>query len=167
MNYFFTSDEHLDHPGIMTHSPGPFASLEERNEFIVASHNERVKANDRVYMIGDVAWKNHKQWVDRLNGHKILIVGNHDKMNVEGLSAFQEVYDICRIQLNKQKIIMCHFPMESWWGKGGDAWMLHGHTHNIKLITNKKIYVGVDGRRDFAPWSLEELKEIMDELPKF
>ena len=167
MEIYITSDEHYDHEASIRHSARPFSNAKEMNKAIIESHNKRVKSTDTVYHVGDFAWKNHKEFIDRLNGKHILIVGNHDKMNIDALRAFSAVHDIAQISHKGQKIVLCHFPMESWWGQGGGTWMLHGHTHAMKLIPKKRLYVGVDARRDFAPWSFEELKEVMDELPRF
>lgn len=165
---FFTSDQHFDHEAVIRHSGRPFKCKEEMNEFIIEAHNRVVGEYDHVYHIGDFAWKNHSSFVKRLKGIKHLLIGNHDKMNVEGLSCFDHVNDICQLNIAGIRVVMCHFPMESWWGKGGGAWMLYGHTHRVNLIPNKRFYVGVDARRDFAPWEFEELKElVMDDLPRF
>lgn len=165
MNTFFTSDEHYGHPNILKHSRRPFESVDEMNEGLIEAHNRKVGAHDIVYHVGDFAWKNHWQYIERLNGRHILIVGNHDKMSIESLAKFYQVHDMCRMKLNGRKIILCHFPMESWWNKGGGAWHLHGHTHRMVLRPMRRLYIGVDARRDMAPWAYEELAEILEELP--
>lgn len=167
MNTFFTSDQHFNHEPVIGYTGRPFSTVDDMNEYIIEQYNSVVKENDHVYHIGDFAWSMHSTFARRLNGVKTLLVGNHDKMNVEGLSAFNYVHDMVRTKINGIRIIMCHFPMMSWWNCGGSAWMLHGHTHKIELTCRKRLYVGVDGRRDFKPWSFEEVKEVMDELPRY
>jgi calcineurin-like phosphoesterase family protein len=55
--------------------------LEQHDEALVDGWNSLVGKKDRTFIIGDFAWNNHKRYANRLNGKKILIAGNHDKMS--------------------------------------------------------------------------------------
>jgi calcineurin-like phosphoesterase family protein len=53
------------------------------NEMIVHNWNAIVRPDDTVYHLGDVALgpiEDSLKYIGRLNGHKILVVGNHDRM---------------------------------------------------------------------------------------
>lgn len=79
---WFTSDHHLGHDNIITLSGRPFGTVEEMNEVLIERHNEVVRKNDLVWVLGDVAMGKIKEtlplWA-RFNGRKILVAGNHDR----------------------------------------------------------------------------------------
>src|SRR6478735_2856912 len=81
---FFTSDTHFYHERIISLSNRPFKDVDHMNEMIVLNWNSKVGADDTVYHLGDVMlgqnFVEHLPLLDRLNGHKILVVGNHDRM---------------------------------------------------------------------------------------
>ena len=94
MNYWWTSDYHLGHDNIRKYCCRPFKSLKQMNETIIKNHNERVKPEDVVFMIGDFCFKNSsggkkgegtlitaKEYEKKLNGKIIFIKGNHDRNN--------------------------------------------------------------------------------------
>ena len=65
-------------------------------------------------------------------------------------------------------IILCHFAMRVWDKSHKGSIMLFGHSHNsLADYTNslgqkfKTMDVGIDTRKDFKPYSLEEILEIM------
>lgn len=54
------------------------------NEFMVMMYNRAVKPEDRVYMLGDVAFnKRDLVILNRMNGRKVLIKGNHDNLDLK------------------------------------------------------------------------------------
>ena len=82
MELFLTADHHFGHLKICEMTNRPFASVEEMNETLIANHNAVVKPGDRVIFLGDVCMgklANTLPLVARMNGHKILILGNHDR----------------------------------------------------------------------------------------
>lgn len=79
---WFTSDTHFGHANIIRLSNRPFGSVEEMNEEIVRRWNEVVSPDDSVIHLGDVALGSIAESlpiVSRLNGAKMLVVGNHDR----------------------------------------------------------------------------------------
>ena len=50
------------------------------NEVLIQRWNEKVKPSDIIFHLGDVAFGGSELWnriMPQLNGHKILILGNH------------------------------------------------------------------------------------------
>jgi calcineurin-like phosphoesterase family protein len=85
MAIFFTSDTHFNHVlAYETYCPRRhelFSSLEEMNEALIVNWNSIVGPEDTVYHLGDFAMGDRKRFMEfrrRLNGHIILIFGNHD-----------------------------------------------------------------------------------------
>lgn len=166
---YFSADTHLDHPNSIKHCKRrwlregdlddkgrwvsdeiKFARTEEMNEGIVTDWNSVVSKHDTVYIAGDMAWKNHRKWIMALNGKKILIIGNHDKMPqdaldlfkpdwvcedmtlreaVKNMAQFREVHWKLRRNICGQDMTIIHEPMRSWPNSVHGAWCVHGHVH--------------------------------------
>lgn len=83
MSTFFTSDLHLGHQNIIKYCSRPFGSVEEMNETLISNYNEMVSESDWVYFLGDICMGKIAETlplVSRLNGKKVLIAGNHDRV---------------------------------------------------------------------------------------
>lgn len=80
MAIFFTSDTHFAHRNSMRYCGRPFTTVEACDEAMVSRWNSVVRPEDTVYHLGDVSMhiKPIERLIPRLNGKKILIVGNHD-----------------------------------------------------------------------------------------
>jgi len=68
--------------------------IQAHDKALIENWNNVIKhPKDRVYILGDLAFRNHLDHLKALNGNKILIKGNHDKMN-------QECYDLFKPDVN-------------------------------------------------------------------
>lgn len=77
---WISSDFHFGHENIIKYSNRPFKDVIEMNEMLVENHNKLVKPQDKYYCLGDVYFgKRGQGYLKRLNGHKRLIIGNHDE----------------------------------------------------------------------------------------
>lgn len=84
-NVFLISDTHFNHGNILTfkdENGNPlrvFNDVIEMNEVMVERWNARVQPKDKVYHLGDIAiGKKGLSLLERCNGTKVLIKGNHD-----------------------------------------------------------------------------------------
>lgn len=80
---FFTSDTHFGHRNIIKYSNRPFDDVNHMNEVLIKNWNETVGPEDTIFHLGDVALGPWEAWdgiLTRLNGYKILVVGNHDRI---------------------------------------------------------------------------------------
>ena len=85
-NTWIIADTHFGHENINIHEPirkqqayqNGFSSSDE---YMIYQWNSIVKEGDTVFHLGDFAFKHKdiKKLSERLNGDKILLVGNHDK----------------------------------------------------------------------------------------
>ena len=78
---YFIADTHFNHANIIKYCNRPFKNTYEMNEYIIKKWNSVVKEADTVYHLGDVGFgslQEVKSLVERLNGRKILLRGNHD-----------------------------------------------------------------------------------------
>ena len=156
---WFTADLHLDHLNTINFDKRPFASIEEMNDAIVQRWNTKVDRKDEVYIIGDFAWKNHGHWIQALTGKKHLLVGSHDKMAQNYLRNFNSVSPLKQITIDRQPIVMCHWALRTWQGKGYGTLDLYGHSHG-RLNEHIDSYHSDVGCMvwDYTPVSFEELK---------
>jgi calcineurin-like phosphoesterase family protein len=143
----------------------PFSSTEEMNNTIIKNYNTVVKPKDEVYMLGDFAFVKSVQEIEtllsQLNGKKYLIYGNHDR-NFINQSSFIWKKDIAKINIQGQKIILCHYSMRVWDCSHYGSWNLYGHSHNCLEEFDNILAcdVGVDAW-NFCPVSFEQIKEKM------
>lgn len=166
---WFTSDLHLNHRAVVSMCERPFESVEEMNEVLIRNFNERVKKNDTVYILGDIAHRTPvieaNNLIRKLNGKKILCKGNHDKRYDPSL--FEGIYDFLEITVNGMNLSFMHYPMMSWPKSRYGSIHLHGHLHSKgdynlqqKAEGILRYDVGVDGNH-FCPVSIEEIKEFL------
>ena len=168
-NVWFTSDWHLGHARVIEYSHRPYADIEEMNESIITNYNSRVRAGDRCYFLGDFAFvrpPDAVRFVQRLNGQKFLIFGNHDRRlrdNKPFMDEWEWGKDFAEITVDEIKIVMCHYPLLAWNKSHYGSWSLHGHSHgSLKEDPHaRRVDVGVDPFGYF-PVSFDELKVIMD-----
>ena len=170
---YYTSDLHLNHKNIIRLCNRPFQSVEEMNDTLVRNWNNKVKPTDEVYFLGDFCWGKDTandryeivKYLNRLNGRKYFITGNHDynfgkRQSVDGYCEWVRNY--AEIRDNGRNVVLFHYPIEDWDGKYRGSYHLFGHIHNNTPELNTKIpnrfNVCVDVN-DFEPKTLDELIE--------
>lgn len=168
---FFTSDLHLGHEGILKYCHRPFASVEEMNRTLIRNYNAVVTPDDTVYILGDLSYKipvsEANGMISRLNGHKHLICGNHDKSYDESL--FEEVCDYKQIFECGRHFTLMHYPMLEWAKMRNKSIQLHGHSHNEGMEYNLsckaqgilRYDVGVDAN-GYYPVSISTILNFID-----
>lgn len=172
---WFTSDTHFHHRNLMQHYAhrSVFADEVEMTEFQITLWNSLIKPKDIVYHIGDFGAYHHADSiavVKRLNGRKHLVPGNHDIKLIkqaEFTRHWTEVfpYSYKEISVDKQKIILCHYPIWEWNQLHRGSWHLHGHLHGKPHgIPGKILDVGVDGNA-LRPYNLSDVREFMETRP--
>ncbi len=78
---YLIADTHFGDAAILRYESRPFQSVEEMDEAIIRNWNSTVKEGDTVFVLGDFSAYALPKTADicqRLNGHKYLIMGNHD-----------------------------------------------------------------------------------------
>jgi len=180
-NLWFTSDLHLFHKNILGLDKRPYKDTHEMYEDILTKWNSKIKDSDHVFILGDVVWGSAKQSITnfckKTNGHKHLILGNHDKEKEDNLAAFDTVDRMAKIIVhdkpNKdQSIFMSHYPLISWDGSFRGVWDLFGHCHDNlpkeKMVSNQ-CDVGFSTKWEFINkaydiYSFEDVKNKINYL---
>ncbi len=162
---WFISDTHFLHNNILkfkTNEGLPlrnFASCKEMDEYMIRCWNSKIKPQDKVYHLGDVTFQYNglfNEIMSQLNGHKRLIVGNHDKLNPSLMRWFDKVELWTGGKFKKHGFVASHIPLREDQMRGGE-FNVHGHLHS-NLIKNPR-YVSVCVEQiDYTPVHLDELK---------
>lgn len=178
MNTWLTSDPHFGHSGVcrFLNSDGsklrPWDNPDDMDEALVSNWNSVVSPKDRVYCLGDVVINRRcLPTIGRLNGRKILILGNHDIFRSK---EYLEYFDDLRAYWPLDGFMMSHIPMHPdslyrWKAN------IHGHLHSNRVlkadgtIDPKYISVCVE-QTNWTPIDFEEIrskfKESVDSSPE-
>jgi calcineurin-like phosphoesterase family protein len=136
-NTFIISDTHFGHKRILDFEPVRLQQMkkdgfneQDHDEWVISQWNSVIQPTDVVLHLGDFAFKN-LDIQQRLNGRKILILGNHDRVGTQTYPSFEMVlrgmyiYDgntylhadsmddhfSCLIkEINNRRILFSHYP---------------------------------------------------------
>lgn len=163
---WFTADTHFLNPDILKYCKRPI-SPEDHDDWLISRINERVSKKDTLYILGDISMANRARTeivLSRIHGYKHLIIGNHDS-NIKNSTLFRSSALIRtitpRINNEKIKIVLCHYPIASWEDKALNSYHLHGHTHARFINSGLSWDVGVDNN-NYQPISLEEVINLIN-----
>jgi calcineurin-like phosphoesterase family protein len=168
-NLFLISDTHFGHAKFLTFVKDDgslireFSSVEEMDETMVFNWNKVVNKNDQVYHLGDVSIaRKDLKILERLNGKKVLIRGNHDIFKItDYLPYFKDIRGSHRLDNN---FILSHYPVHSSC-LGAGMINMHGHIHYRKVMLNDTttdpIYFNCCvEHHNYAPISFEIAKKM-------
>lgn len=172
---YYVADIHFRDEKIFKKCNRPFSDIAEYEKEIIRRWNNKVTNEDTVNILGDLVRDDCMEELNifkRLNGHKHLIIGNHDEMlfdKIRSSDLFESIAFIKVIMDNDKKVCLCHYPLMDWTEFNRGDYHVFGHVHN-KTIANGKAYqqikqyyqdkptynCGVDVI-DYEPVTLEEL----------
>ena len=167
---YIIADTHFGDDDIRLYEERPFPDTETMDNEMIRRWNEVVGEQDRVYHLGDFCSQGEercRELLSQLNGHKYLVVGNHDhyltpqKWRELG---FEECYDLPVIL--KQFFILSHEPL--YVCRSMPYANLFGHVHNMptyRSVSSRSACVSVE-RIDYTPVLLETLRDRMREKEK-
>lgn len=131
----YIADLHLGHSNIIKFDNRPFDSVADMDDFLIENWNKKVKNGDTTYILGDFCWGKEPEWIkilNKLNGNKVLIRGNHDIKNMSRALKDKFLYIKDRHEISDcgKKIIMSHYPELAYKSSyNPNVFMLHGHVH--------------------------------------
>lgn len=192
---FFTADLHFGHERILELSGRPFATIAEHDEALIDRWNSVVRQpDDIVWVLGDYALGDRSRalgYLPRLNGRKLLVVGNHDrcyagsssgwKATREYLDAgFEIVTHASSVKLPStgrgvagRRVLLSHFPYnadhtdsprhQQWRLRDEGEWLVHGHVHEAYTVRERGVNVGVD-RWNYQPVPATTIAQIIDDV---
>lgn len=167
-NVWITSDLHIGHRNIIRYSNRPFEDTSHMDRCLIDRYNEYVQDNDVCLMVGDATFyssEKSKQYIDQLNGYKILIVGNHDfhKKEVKQMG-FDEIHLLYTLQVPEGNLVFTHFPM---WNLPTEYVNIHGHLHinSTEKVSPQHINVCCEFH-DYQPLHVNTIRTWISEQGK-
>lgn len=183
-NTMITADSHFGHLNIRKHVPMRCEALGDDQDLALAEKWNSVVCDETdIFHLGDFSFKcdDIESVIDRLNGRKYLLRGNHDRSPKTHLAAgFLEVIDFPEkglpaylvAEVDGIKILFSHYPIVSD-GYDHTQWKylaeiferencdvnIHGHTHDMEIDSDKCICACVE-KTDFKPIKLGDLLHI-------
>ena len=186
----FYSDPHFGHRNIIDFAGRPFNNLRVMNEELILRYNDLVYKDEWVCWVGDCflmqTMEESRQILDKLNGHKILVKGNHDGSNSKMLkigfaAVMQEMFvmvsgRLCRVnhfpyrltpkqiaKLKKQgHHVDLRYPERRPERVKGEI-LIHGHTHSAEKYRDNMVHVGVDAW-NWGPALIGDVAAIVEDL---
>lgn len=157
------SDTHFGHANIIKYCDRPFESVQHMDETMIENWNRVVKPHDKVYHLGDVFMKVDGSILERLNGKKRLIVGNHDDIkNPILFNNFEKI--MLWKDFKEHGVLLSHVPVHHE-SIIRDRINVHGHIHQRQVLLSEG---GIDRRYrcvcvehiNYTPIHIEELRKV-------
>lgn len=166
---YFISDPHFGHRNIISFTDyegniiRPFSSIEEHDNLIIENINKKARVQDKLFILGDVAFKNSDlKILDRINTKKrILIKGNHDLQKLKDYSKYFKDIRAYKM-LPKHGLIFSHIPIHPSQLENRFNHNIHGHMHANKI--DDKRYLNICPEQ--VGYEILELEEILQMVGK-
>ena len=164
------------------------SAMAKRREFAVRYIAENNRLSDmntrnerRLLKLGDAFWKNEENSVkiiQRLNGHKHLIRGNHDRVHSRLRFHWESIEQYAEINDGNTLVIMSHYPIMFYKNQHYGSVMLYGHVHNtrewqlVEKWKHEQWDMGIPSRlinvgcmMDYMRYTPRTLEELLDANP--
>lgn len=181
---YITSDTHFFHKNVIRYDDRPFENIQHMNEIIINNWNEMVREDDLVIHLGDFIFAGGnrlEEIVNRLNGYKILLKGNHDRKSNNYF--IKRGFFHCEYNMIIDDIMLGHYPIyeippeksnkqSSIYNKYIDKIkrnniknIVHGHIHNnLTSLDNSYNQFNVSCCvHDYKPIKFETIKQFFSE----
>jgi len=157
----FISDLHFSHTNLIIGMRG-FASIEEHDEYIISQWNKVVGKKDVTYILGDLTMEKKSPYslLDRLNGLKHVILGNHDRLQ-DVPELLKHVHSVSGC-INYKGLMLTHIPIIESEIMGHFYRNIHGHIHKDKIQNDRYVNVSCEAV-GYTPKTLLELGVIIPE----
>ena len=161
---YFISDFHLFHKNIIEYAKRPFKDVVEMNSHILKQWNSIVTPEDDVMFLGDFLFYKEdycKEILDKFNGNKHLIIGNHDRKKVVQCESWSYTGNSCSFEHSETGHLIClqHRPFVNQEFDPKKI-LIHGHTHGYHgLINNNQIDVSCEAI-NYTPISIDDIIKL-------
>lgn len=143
----------------------PWTDATTMTEEMIEWYNELVAEEDRVYLLGDVAFTaaRMRRAVERLKGRIVLVPGNHEPTKMR---KYFDLFDDVRGYVVKKGFVMSHIPIHE---DSMSRWQLniHGHLHNNQVMADVSMSVGGQPDERYYCACVERTKfrpKLLDEI---
>jgi len=183
----FYSDPHFGHAAIIEYEDRPFSSLDEMNDVLIAGYNDVVKENHTCLWLGDAFLMSYllaRDIMDRLNGVKFIVPGNHDRSpaSLSNIGFVVITRDVV-FKVRERVVRANHYPYLNTDNRHvkqltsrqltrmkrkypprikGEV-LVHGHSHGKKRRFQNMINVGVDAW-GYRPVTFNQLEKEVSKI---
>jgi calcineurin-like phosphoesterase family protein len=164
-NVRFISDLHIGHRN-MAQTRG-FETAEEMDEYIVEKWNSVVNKKDITYLLGDVTMERKEGYklLDRLNGLKYVILGNHDRrQDIPAL--LEHVHCVAGVVNYKKYVILSHVPVHPKELDYRFKVNIHGHVHENTIMETYWCHLDCVDKERPDPKYVNVSAEVIDYTPR-
>ena len=168
---FFTADPHYFHKNIIRYCDRPFQGIKDMHKALIRNYNKVVGPDDRVFFVGDFAMAGTngvgqvRKILDKLNGTKVLILGNHDEIKPFGYvrAGFWSVHTSLEVHTEGYDVVMNHDPSVACLVPNEKIFIC-GHTHNLfkAIPEHRTVNVCVENW-DYTPVTMEQIINALGE----
>lgn len=159
---YVIADTHFGHANAIAYCNRPYGSVGEMERALVDNWNETVGKDDVVYMLGDFTLTRNRKEVARLasmlNGKKVLVMGNHDRLKPKDYVDAGFWTAIRKPILVEPDVVLMHEPPKAEDVQQNTIYV-HGHVHEkpsqVENLPNC-VCVCVE-RTDYRPVDLDAL----------
>jgi calcineurin-like phosphoesterase family protein len=112
-----------------------FETVEAHDEHVIAQWNSVVSKRDVTYVLGDVTMEKPGSYplLDRLNGLKHVVLGNHDRR--QDVRKLLEHVESVAGMVNYKGVILTHCPIHPMELEYRFPKNIHGHIHDNQVMT--------------------------------
>lgn len=128
---FFTSDWHIGHAKSIQFDKRPFKNLDHMHETLIKRYNAMVPESGVCYFLGDMGNQTEviRKVIQRLNGTKVLLWGNHDKgLTTMYNCGFDVVLYSATLYIARQRVTLSHCPLRDTFREDTSG-MKNAHKH--------------------------------------
>ena len=172
----YIADLHFNDENILAYDNRPFLSVSEMNEAMTERWNRVVGEDDLTWILGDFCTGGAESWagvLDRLNGRKALIVGNHDSREAIGQlrDRFEDVAEYREITDGERHVVLCHYPIPNFRDHYFSWVHLYGHVHTgfeANIVEHSKLLIRKLYVRDDVclAYNVGAMLQTMDYTPR-
>lgn len=159
---FLLGDLHFGNDGMFNRSYSKkFNTKEKYIKAVIKNYNSIVNEKHTVLFLGDLGKSEIlKEYIPKMKGRKILILGNHDKYSKR---FYEELFDEVHSGpiFISSRIAISHEPIPVEPG----VLNVHGHTHFVKLNSKQHINICVE-YTDYRPVSVKSITSKLNDLEK-
>lgn len=151
----FYADPHFSHKS-MAQKHRKFQDEYYHDEFIIDQWNKTVTSKkDLTYILGDITMETAFPYyqLDRLNGRKIVVLGNHDR--IQDVPELLKYVEKVGGAIDYKGFLLTHVPIhesELEFCRGN----IHGHIHE-RLIDNPKYFNVSCEAVNYTPMTINQL----------
>ena len=162
MRRWVIADLHFGHTNVIKYCDRPWETSEEMTEGLIKNWNNTVSKNDIVYILGDFTLSRNKEFiksiVDRLHGHKVLVMGNHDNLKPRAYIELGFTTAMRRPIMIDPGVILMHEPPQEEIIVPSYKF-IYGHVHNNPCYADNysNCYCVSVERVNYTPVDLDKL----------